>query len=377
MNTKIKITYIISLIDKAFAFEWLAEYLDKGTFSPSFILLNPGSSQLESYLRRKSIPVKTIRFMGKKSYPSALFRIWWNLILKRPDIIHCHLFDACILGLLAGKLAGIKRLIFTRHHSKIHHSTNPSGLKWDKLCNLLATDIIAISKNIEEILIQMDKANAGKIKLINHGFDFSYFVRVDKERLFKLRTKYNLREDHYPVIGVISRYTEWKGIQYIIPAFNALTNHYPRAHLLLANTYGDYEKEIRMLLRELPAGSFTEIPFEEDLSALYGLFTLFIHVPVDPISEAFGQTYIEALISGIPSVFTLSGIAREVIQNHHNGIVVDYKNSDEIFTAMMKILTDDSFREKLREGGRKSVRGFSIESHLRSLENLYTHPSNE
>ncbi len=45
MNPK-SITYIVSNIDKALTFEWVAEFLDTSRFSLSFILLNPGDSAL-------------------------------------------------------------------------------------------------------------------------------------------------------------------------------------------------------------------------------------------------------------------------------------------------------------------------------------------
>jgi hypothetical protein len=66
-------------------------------------------------------------------------------------------------------------------------------------------------------------------------------------------------------------------------------------------------------------------------------------VPIDDTIEAFGQTYIEALISGVPSVFTLSGVASEFIENGKNALVVDYKNSEQISVAIDQILTNISY----------------------------------
>lgn len=371
MQKKISILYIISRIDKALAFEWLADDLDREIFSPSFILLNPGPSRLMAYLKTKNLPVTTLRLSGKGSYARVLIQLWWILVRKQPDIIHCHLFDATVLGMIAGKMAGIKRRIFTRHHSTIHHTTNPEGLKWDRLCNWLSTDIVAVSKNIRDILVRQDHAPDHKIRLVVHGFNLSYFESQKKDRVSSLRSKYKVPEQRYPVIGVISRYLEWKGIQYIIPALVKLKNDYPGLHLILANANGDYKPEIGKLLGKLPVENFIEIPFEEDLAALYGLFDIFIHIPVDPSSEAFGQVYIEALLSGVPSIFTLSGIAGEMIRNRENALVVDFKNSEQIYRAVLEILRDENLRKNIIARSRDSVLDYSMENHINLLQNLY------
>ena len=66
MKLKMKVTYIVSNINKAFAFEWIAEELNKDKFSLSFILLNPGPSSLENELKRLNIKVNRINLMAKR-----------------------------------------------------------------------------------------------------------------------------------------------------------------------------------------------------------------------------------------------------------------------------------------------------------------------
>jgi glycosyltransferase involved in cell wall biosynthesis len=88
--------------------------------------------------------------------------------------------------------------------------------------------------------------------------------------------------------------------------------------------------------------------------------------------EAFGQTYIEALISKIPSVFTLSGIAREFVTHQHNAWVVDFKNSDQIVEGIMEIITNKELRERLIRNGETSIQKFSLDSHILALEKLYS-----
>jgi glycosyltransferase involved in cell wall biosynthesis len=126
-------------------------------------------------------------------------------------------------------------------------------------------------------------------------------------------------------------------------------------------------------LRDLPPDSYQEINFEPDIFALYQLFNIFIHVPIDPSIEAFGQTYVEALAAGVPSVFTMSGIAPEFIRHRQNAFIVDFKDSQQIYEAMKEILHNGPLRNTLIQQGKEDVRSlFMLNEMVSKLERLYT-----
>jgi glycosyltransferase involved in cell wall biosynthesis len=370
-NNRLKVVYIISHIDKAIGFEWIAEKLDKTRFDLSFILLNDKPSYLARHLREKEIPVIELRVGGKKRMPVVLWQVIKILRKEKTDVIHTHMYIADVIGQLAGKILGIKKRVYTRHssnESRKYHNKN----KIDKLVNSLSTDIVAISENVKNILIKEEAVKPDKIRLIHHGFDLEKFVSVKSEEIKSLSLKYN-QNNKKPVIGVVARYTHWKGIQYTIAAFNELLKDYPNALLLLANAKkGDYKNEIAALLSQLPEDSFYEIEFEHNLFALYHLFDVYVHIPIDPELEAFGQTYIEALAAGIPSVFTNSGVAREFIHNGENAIVVDFQSSEQVYKSIVRLFEDIALRETLIRNGRKDVQElFSLEKMIYNLEELY------
>ena len=209
-----------------------------------------------------------------------------------------------------------------------------------------------------------------KISLIHHGFDLDKFQDVDTSKISSLKTKYQI-EGKFPVIGVISRYIEWKGHKYIIDAFIELLKSYPKAKLILANTNGPFKEDIKKKLQSVPVDNYIEISFEPDLYSLYQLFDVFVHTPIDAEIEAFGQIYIEALASGIPSVFTLSGIAREFIKDKENAIVVDFKNEKQIHDGIILILKDQSLRERIALNGLNSLDQFRLDLFIQNLKHLY------
>lgn len=364
---KINLTHIVSNIDRSMSFEWIANNLDKDKFNLSFVLMNPCDSGLEIYLKSIGIRVERIHYKSKFDLPLTIFKLILFFLKNQTTIVHCHLFDASLAGLFAAKLCFIKKRIYTRHHSNFHHKYYPSAVYYDKMINFLATDIISISKVVSKVLMELENVDEKKVKLIYHGFDLNMFSNSIST---EMQVKYNLVGD-FPIIGVISRYTDLKGVQFIIPAFKDILAVYPNAKLVLANAKGCYDSEIKHQLAQLPTESYVEIVFEPQINLLYTVFDIYVHTPIDEEVEAFGQTYVEALASGIPSIFTLSGIANEFIVNEENALVVDYKNSDEIFKAVLRLLNISLLRNKLIEKGKLSVNRFDLKVFIFHLENLY------
>ncbi len=371
MTPKIKVTYIISAIDQAPFFETTFGITDQNKYDISVLLLNKGDSQLERFLVEKKIACHRITYRGKRDYIKALYKCYRFLKKNKPAIIHVHLIDAGIVGLFAGWLAGIRNRIYTRHGGS-QKDFLKKGVRHDKFTDKFSTHIIATCENVKEILVKEEKVPPSKITIINLAFDMQGFLHPDELTVKELKQKYNPGK-RYPVIGVIARWVEWKGVQYIIPAFKEFLKENPNALLVLANANkGDYVAEIQKQLETLESDQYCLINFEKKFYELYQVFDQFVHVPTGKTYEAFGQIYIEALTAGIPSVFTLTGIAPEIIIDSFNAMVVDYRNSSQITAAMKRLNDDPALREQLKLNGRASVQDkFRFENYMKEQDALY------
>lgn len=366
-----KICYIISDIDKAVYFEETALELRKQGVELSFILLSSTNKTLHRFLVDKQFQVKTFE-VGSLLKSGKVIRLCKNL-LKEWNIttVHCHLAQANWVGLWASKLVGIKTRIYTRHSGK------PLKTHWkekliDRIQNKLATQIIAISDNIDQLLAEQ-LVPSNKRMIIHHGFMLERFAHPDSTDTNRIKNQYN-PENLSPNIGVIARWMEWKGIHYIIDAFSTLLNEYPQARLYLfgASDNADFSEEIQKKLQQIPARNYCVVPFEPNVFDLYQLFDVYVHVPVNPRCEAFGQTYVEALAAGIPSVFTLSGVAREFIQHEKNALIVPFENSQAIYEAITRMIRDPKLAETLIERGKQDVKDlFEFQTAAEKLVNLY------
>lgn len=364
------LVYVISHVQKSLAFEWVALELRR-SYNIAFILLNSSSSTLETFLIDNGIWVKRINFRTKRDYIKAFASVFFFLLKEKPQIVHAHLLDAQLLGLTAAWMVGVKKRIYTRHNSTYHHVYARAGVRLDRWSNFLSTHIISISQATYHALTELEHVGCDKIRTIYHGFDLAAFTKTDPERIRTVKERWDIG-DGYPCIGVIARHIAWKGIQYIIRAFAKLLVDFPDARLVLANARGPYHDSLLKELSDIPRSRYVLIPFEEDVISLYAMFDLFVHAPVDKYCEAFGQTYVEALAAGIPSVFTRSGIAAEFIEHRKNAWVVEFCSAEEVHEGIKGLLQDAQLQHLLIENGRTDVHErFEMSEMMRKLRLLY------
>lgn len=367
---KRKVVHIASGIESSLGLEWLLSGLSS-EYDVTVILLNPGETQFERSLRRRGIRCINLKLTSKWSFLPVFVKLVLHLLQIRPEIVHAHLLDAQRLGLSAAWLVRVKKRFYTRHNSTFHHRYVPSGILYDKLSNWFSTAIVSISQATDYALTDLEGVSKSKVVRIHHGFDFTEFSPATPARMAAVREKWKIPA-RKPVIGMVSRFIEWKGIAFALDAIKRFRQKFPDAVLVLANARGPQSEALLRQLKDFPSESYVCIPFEEDAAALYGVFDMFVHVPVDEHVEAFGQAYIEALVCGLPCVFTRSGIAAEYFEHEVHALFVAFCDNEAIEKALERLWTDASLRERLGSAGAAFVRAnFERETMVARTQTLY------
>ncbi|MBL0343232.1 MAG: glycosyltransferase [Bacteroidetes bacterium] len=372
---KKKILIILYNISKAQEHEWFVEMINRDLFDIEFALINGENSYMDKFLQEHKVVVYNFSYSKKTNLPGLTWNLFKLMKRNKYDIVHTHLFEANIAGITAAFLAHVPKRILTRHHSDFHHVYYGSAVKYDKLANYLCTDIVAISKNVENILLNIEFVNPKKVHLIHHGIDMHDYLpgAVSLNRVETIKNAYQLTDNSGPVIGVISRFIELKGLQYLIPAFKEVLLTYPDAILFFANAKGDYEQMIYDLSADVDPKNYRLVPFENDIAALYKVFDCFVHIPITATVEAFGQIYLESLASMVPSVFTLSGVAPEFAIDKVNCFVVPFKDAVSVRDRILFILNHKNELDAIKSNGFNLVKEkFDIRFKISKLEQLYS-----
>ncbi|HEX2616943.1 MAG TPA: glycosyltransferase family 4 protein [Flavobacteriales bacterium] len=375
MRTRKKVMYILSQIGDSKEFDLMADQWDSSRFELEIVLLHSDpDSNLQRHIRARGHTCLTIPYSGRISVISCFWRLYRHMRRSKPDVVNANLLEASFLGLISARLAGVPMAIYTRHHTTHNHKYHPvRGVLYDRICNFLAHRIIAISEVTREILVEKEGVKPEKIVLIHHGFDLSQPLLPNPEKGQELRHRYGLNGKG-PIVGVISRPFEWKGLDHTIAAFAALVKEVPKAHLMLFNWHStDQVERYEKLLGELPEGTWQTIWFENGILELYHHFDVFVHVPEDAHSEAFGFVYIEAMTTGTPSVFTRSGIMHETATQDLHGIrFVPFKDAGAILEAMRAWIAERPSKEQRAAWARSNTAELNERLGIaRKLEALY------
>lgn len=320
------------------------------------------TNPLESGVKRKEIINKVI---VNRILPNSLANPF-NLLLAvksvRKIIKKCNFdiiiaFDCATTGLI-GALSKQNRKFIVYSHGGEALRMKRTNKSWIikfvlKRANKIITNSLS-SKKILESIIGSDKK---KIEIVYPGVDTNKLYYDEKGRN-ELKKKYNLQKKK--VILTLGRLDDRKGVDDVIKCLPRLIGKLPNIVYLIAGK-GPMEKELRKLVHEKNLKDyviFTGYVPDEQLAAYYSLCDLFVMPSKETKEgniEGFGMVLIEANACKRPVIGTDSGGISEAIIDDKTGLIIPAENQDELYNALIKILTDTKLAKKYGEEGKKRV----------------------
>ncbi|MBE8469698.1 glycosyltransferase [Streptomyces justiciae] len=224
------------------------------------------------------------------------------------DLVHTHLYRACVYGRLAARLAGVRAVVATEHSlgdSQMEGRRLTAGVRGLYLASeRLGRATVAVSPTVAQRLRNWG-VPAPRIEVVPNGIDLTRF-RFDPLQRLHTRRRLGLPEEAY-VIGGIGRLTAGKRFGTLIHALAQL----PENCWLLLVGGGPDESVLRRTAHEAGVADrvlFTgERPYVPDGSPGPDLpsLTWAMDVLASPSpEEAFGLAVVEALASGLPVLYS-------------------------------------------------------------------------
>jgi phosphatidylinositol alpha 1,6-mannosyltransferase len=152
------------------------------------------------------------------------------------------------------------------------------------------------------------------------------------------------------LVTYIGRIAREKNLTLLVEAWEALTPYRGSAKLALVGK-GPLEDEIRR--REIPGVHVAGLMHGADLSAAYASADVFAFPSA---TETFGNSLLEAMGSGLPSLVAASGGVLEFAQHGENAWLIAPNDTGAIATGLHRLMEDSGLRRKLAEGGLKTAR---------------------
>ncbi len=338
----------------------LCESLDKSKFEFLVVSLT-GPGKYGKYLET----IDGVRcFYLNLNSGNKLFKLYnlFKLIRKEnPDLIQTWLYHADFLGLIIGKLSGVKNIVWNIRSTKLSFKNN----SWHvivirKLCaflSFLPSKIVNCSKTsiFEHIKVGYRK---NKFVYIPNGYDI--------EQLYLDQNKSLINDDKIK-IGIVGRNDPQKDYDNFFSALEILAKrNINNIHAIVVGkgtkeAYSHYSNQLGSI-------QITFLGEQVDMLAVYNSFDFLV---LSSFSEGFPNVVAEAMACCKPCVVTDVGDAAIIVDN--TGIKVPPQ--DKLLLADAIVQMSEYGKDKIAEYGKlarqRIIEEYSLSKMLIRYENLY------
>jgi glycosyltransferase involved in cell wall biosynthesis len=347
---------VLSHINKSLQWQWFAEELLARGVPHVFVLVDRDRPLLADDLARLGSTVYYLPHRGFASHLGNLVRVAGILRRHRVTVLQSSLPYGNLLGQTAAALLGIRRRVTTcenPHWAKDQGSRKQEVI--DRLTFRLASRVIACTGLAEEYIHEVYGVPRDRMTIIPHSLKVQEYEHVAPERVEALRRQLAVAPDDF-VVGMIARLERWKGHFDAVEAMKTVTRSDPKVTLLVFGSRGEAHDDLLAAIRQAALDDRVRYcGFVPDTTALYRLFDVHMHVPVDKLVENTGITIIEGMISGCAQILTRSGFAYELARHMDNAWVVDYRSPEQIAEAILALRADPALRRTLGQAARRDA----------------------
>ena len=355
-----KVVVVVSNVIDSPIYRSLMESLKKNDWDVTYIFLGNETKPLMQYASDIGLSVCYQNSPARISILAYVFKNGLLINRIKPVITLTLGQTATLVGLSASFVFSKATRIYLRMHTSMNSVENYRfGKLYDRVSNRLAERIIVPNTNTRQYLLEAELVDPKVIEIIEFGFDLEGFLHLAEGRLANFKTKYGVTDNFY-YIGIVSRFAPAKGLEYSIPAIAQLMHNFSNIKLIIAGVGEEISGEFQTLLDEIPNDRLILINRVEDMPAFYNSIDAFVHTPVDSTVESFGLVYVEAMASGLPCIFTLSGVAKDFARNGSNCLIVEYKNVIAIYEALESLYCDIDLSKSLSKESPIAVSNFNM-----------------
>lgn len=365
----IRIAFVIDTIESPTAgtekqLLLLIKHLDRKKFIPYLCVLRVSSWLRENFRECELVDMGVPSFGRPSSYLN-LFKFVTFLKAQKVDIVQTHFVDGNKVGILAGKLAGVKAIVSSRRNQGYWH--NKREVLTLTVFNRWVTRFLANSENTRQWTITTEGVDSKRIDVIHNALEIERYNKGSQRECLAFKKNLGLPPDSI-LIGIVANLRPVKSIDTFLKAAKIVSESCPEAHFIIV---GEGPERIRLEQLGVELGIASKIRLlgqRLDIPEILSCIDVGI---LSSKSESFSNSIIECLAAGLPVVCTDVGGAREAVEDGVNGFVVppgDYKAmADKIVT----ILTLCTMAQMGQASRHKAEKLFSLSAIMQTYEQYY------
>jgi len=275
------------------------------------------------------------------------------------DIIHTQTRVTQVLGFFLSRARGVNMV------TTCHGFFRPRWFR--KIFPCWGCAVIAISKPVAEHLKMDFNVPPAKVHLIPNGIDLDRFVKVTGETRSSARQKLNMGDA--PLLGVIARLSDVKGIDVLIRAMPLILKQVLSVKLLVAGQ-GPEEADLKELTQDL---SLTDqVHFKNTIDQTQDLLPAFDVFVMPSLMEGLGLSVMEAQACGIPVVASRVGGLVDLIEDGKSGFLVPVNDPATLADRIIKLIQDPAKAKMMADQARSNIeKCFTAELMLKQTLRIY------
>ena len=326
---------------------------------------------LDAMLKNAGIRTIFLPHSTRDIHLSADVRTFFDVIAvlkrERPDILHINSSKAGGIGALAGRIMGVKNIIFTAHGWP-HQEDRLFAAKlfillasWTTV--LLSHRTIVVSSNDKKVAPAFLKENS--ITEIHNGLGAYAILPKEAARAELINhTGRNMPQD-VPWIGAVAEMTKNNNLTLLLKSFEDV-----RGAVLVV--VGDGEERERLEKVALSLNSRGRIYFAGFVPDARRLMRAFDVYALSSLKEGLPYALLEASSAGLPIAATAVGGVPDIIEDGVTGVLVPNKNRKKLTEAISKLVADEELRDTYGRNARiRAAKNFSVETMLEKTLALY------
>lgn len=330
------------------------------------IVCSPGKATDEVQQQGYTVhPVSIGRRIEPGSNLKSIYLLTKLMRQHQYDLVHLHTPIASVLGRIAAKLAGIKRVIYTAHGFPFHDQSSPAQYQAyftiEKLSALITDLILVQSYEDWKTAQESGLCSAEKVLYLGNGVDIERFSRASliEEHQSALRQALGIPPQANLIVGTIGRLTRKKGSGYLIEAAAQLLPKFPGLHILviggqLSSDPEPFQEQLLERIHQLGIEQHVTLTgYRNDIPELLGLLDIFT-LPTFT-HEGLPRSILEAMAMGLPVVTTNIRGCREAVIDNYTGLIVPPQDAQALTNALNKLLEDAQLRQKFGTASRQRV----------------------
>ena len=254
-------------------------------------------------------------------------------------------------------------LIFMRFPELYKHVDRNIYIKKVKTGCQSADKIIAISNQTKNDLVDFLNIEEEKIEVVYQGCNPIFYNKVDDIKKSEIKKKLSLPNNYILYVGTIEKRKNLLNIVKAIKEFNI------DIELVAVGKKTDYYNEIANYISKNNLKDkihFYHSIESIDLPAIYQMAELFVY---PSIFEGFGIPIIEAINSKIPVITSQGSCFSEA--GGESTIYIDPNNIEEIARSIIKVLSNNSLKDKMIENGIAFAQKFTDKKIAKDLMKIY------